>query len=191
MVAAAAAALSQQMRRYLTSGSVGGDIMAAAAVSWRRRQMQRYHSRCGGIIEVAVVEAVSWRQWRYNGSFLYNHDVVCPLTCVLLTAWVGLAGFVSCWVRVWFPIFDQVLALVGTLVPQYYLAFAAGAAVEVDSGTISLCVECSGMMALCLCCGSYLVFLSYYDRVILKISTAPSSFELLEYGNGPCEPVQD
>ena len=60
----------------------------------------------------------------------------------------------------WFPIFDQVLALVGTLVPQYYLAFAAGAAVEVDSGTISLCVECSGMMALCLCRGSYLVFLS-------------------------------
>ena len=38
----------------------------------------------------------------------------------------------------WFPIFDQVLALVGTLVPQYHLAFAAGAAVEVDSGTISL-----------------------------------------------------
>ena len=57
-----------------------------------------------------------------------------------------------------FPIFDQVLALVGTLVPQYYLAFAAGAAVEVDSGTISLSVECSGAMAFCLRSGSYMVF---------------------------------
>ena len=51
--------------------------------------------------------------------------------------------------------FDQVFALAGPLVPQY-LAFAAGAAVEVDSGTIS--VKGSGMMALCLCHGSYLVF---------------------------------
>ena len=53
--------------------------------------------------------------------------------------------------------FDQVLALAGPLVPQY-LAFAAGAAVECDSGTISLSVKGSGMMALCLCHGSYLVF---------------------------------
>ena len=50
--------------------------------------------------------------------------------------------------------FDRVLALLGTLVPKYYLADAAGDAVQMDSGTISLCMECSGMMALCLCHGS-------------------------------------
>ena len=35
--------------------------------------------------------------------------------------------------------------------PQFDLALAAGAAVDSDSGTISFCVECSGMMAMCLC----------------------------------------
>ena len=68
-----------------------------------------------------------------------------------------------------FPIFDQVLALVGTLVPLSDLALAAGAAVEGDNGTNSFCVECSDMMAMCLCRWSkFGIFECSYDHVVFE-----------------------
>ena len=48
-----------------------------------------------------------------------------------------------------------------------------------------------GIPSMRLCRGSYLVFLSATMITLSRtISMAPPSFELLEYGNGPCEPVQ-